>query len=129
MKTLNRFFTNTATVICVTSLAFGQTTPGPIRAEKLLPTGERYTATVPDTLEYALNVFGTSEDLQFQKNATNRIASADVMWGGKVLLPNMPVDQLLGLEARLPKIRELFESMPTLAGSRRCHHHGWGWTC
>ncbi|MBL7645778.1 MAG: hypothetical protein JNK74_06250 [Candidatus Hydrogenedentes bacterium] len=40
-------------LICFAPVAFGETSPGPIRAEKLLPTGERYTATVPDTLDLA----------------------------------------------------------------------------
>lgn len=34
-------------------LVFAEESPGPIHAEKLLPTGERYTATVPDTLDLA----------------------------------------------------------------------------
>ena len=70
--------------------------------------------TVFDTLEYALDIFSRSENLQYQKNATNRVATATVLWQGKPLLPDMPVDELLGLEARLAKIRELFASMPTL---------------
>lgn len=76
------------------------------------------TTTVPETLEYAFGVFASSEDLQYQKNATNRTATADVMWNGEVFLRALPVDELLGLEARLVKIRELFETMPTLNGSK-----------
>src|SRR5271163_3250549 len=44
------------------------------------------TTTVYETLEYALDIFGKAEDLQYQKNATNRIATGDVMWKGEVLL-------------------------------------------
>src|SRR6185295_6335886 len=52
------------------------------------------TTTVYDTLEYALEIFGRAEDLQYQKNATNREATATVSWRGKVLLADMPVDEL-----------------------------------
>lgn len=77
------------------------------------------TTTVYETLEYALDLFGKSEDLQFQKNATNRKATASIMWNGAVLLADMPVDELLGLEARLTKIRELIAAVPTLDASKR----------
>lgn len=78
------------------------------REEKAVPTN------VFDTLDYALGIFANSENLQYQKNATNRVATADVMWQGQVLLTDMPVDELLGLEARLVKIKELMVAMPTL---------------
>lgn len=74
--------------------------------------------TVHDTLEYALDIFARAEDLQYQKNATNRKATGTVMWEGRPLLVDMPVDELLGLEARLTKIRELFAAMPTVDASK-----------
>lgn len=70
------------------------------------------TTTVYETLEYALDIYGKSEDLQFQKNATNRKASGTVMWQGQPLLMDMPVDELLGLEARLTRLRQLFAEIP-----------------
>lgn len=76
------------------------------------------TTTVYDTLEYALDIFGKAEDLQYQKNATNRKATGTVMWQGKPLLTDMPVDQLLGLEARLTRLRLLFAEVPTLDASK-----------
>jgi hypothetical protein len=76
------------------------------------------TTTVYDTLEYALDIFGKAEDLQYQKNATNRMATGDVMWRGKVLLAGMPIDELLGLAARLTKLRELYVAAPTLDASK-----------
>jgi hypothetical protein len=79
------------------------------------------TTTVFDTLEYALDIFGRAEDLQYQKNATNRIATGDVMWRGKVLLEGMPIDELLGLAARLTKLRELYVAAPTLDASKHWH--------
>jgi len=76
------------------------------------------TTTVYETLEYALDIFGRAEDLQYQKNATNRRATGTVMWRGNVLLPDLPVDELLGLEARLTKIRGLFADIPTLDATK-----------
>lgn len=74
--------------------------------------------TVYDTLEYALDLFGKHEDLQFQKNSTNRQAGGTVMWRGQPLLQNVPVDELLGLEARLTELRKLYEDVPTLDASK-----------
>lgn len=76
------------------------------------------TTTVFDTLEYALDIFGRAEDLQYQKNATNRKAVGTVMWGGQPLLVDMPVDELLGLEARLTKLRQLYAEVPTLDATK-----------
>lgn len=74
--------------------------------------------TVHDTLEFALDIFAIAEDLQFQKNSTNRNATGTVMWNGKPLFENVPVDELLGLEARLTKIRQLFAAAPTLDATK-----------
>lgn len=71
-----------------------------------------------DTLEYALEVFGKAEDLQYQKNLTNTKALATVMFRGKILLSEIPVDELLGLESRLVKIRQLFNDVPTLDSTK-----------
>ncbi len=76
------------------------------------------TTTVADTLQYALDLFGKAEDLQYQKNATNRKATGTVLFRGKTLLADMPVDELLGLEARLTKIRILFTHAPTLDATK-----------
>jgi len=76
------------------------------------------TTTVFDTLDYALDLFGKAEDLQFQKNATNRKAGGTVMWKGKPLLSDVPVDELLGLEARLTKLRLLYAEIPTLDATK-----------
>lgn len=76
------------------------------------------TTTVFDTLEYALELFAKAEDLQFQKNATNARARGTVMWRGNPLLVDMPVDELLGLEARLGRIRQLFGDIPTQDASK-----------
>lgn len=74
--------------------------------------------TVHETLAYVLQFFGEYEDIQIQKNATNQVAVADLMYKGEVLLTNLPVDQLLGLEDRFSNLRKTVELMPTLAASK-----------
>lgn len=76
------------------------------------------TTSVYETLQYALDIFGRAEDMQFQKNATNRRAVGTVLWKGEPLLVDMPVDELLGLEARLTKIRQLYAEVPTLDATK-----------
>lgn len=76
------------------------------------------TTTVFDTLDYALEIFGRAEDLQYQKNKTNQKAVGTVMWRGTPLLVDMPVDELLGLEARLTKLRLLYAEVPTLDATK-----------
>ncbi len=74
--------------------------------------------TVYDTLEWALSIFARSEDLQNQKNTTNQAATATVMWNDQPFLHEMSVHELLGLESRLTKIRELLKDVPTLDASK-----------
>lgn len=76
------------------------------------------TTSVAETLEYALDIFAKAENLQFQKNLTNTSAFGTVMWRGQALLVNLPVDELLGLEARLTRLRQLFAEMPTLDATK-----------
>lgn len=73
---------------------------------------------VRDTLSYAFGLYLNAEQLQFQKNVTNASASADVQFRGEVVFHDLPVDQLLGLEARLGKIRQLYLAIPTLDASK-----------
>lgn len=82
------------------------------RDDKALPTN------VHDTLEYTLGILANHEDLQLQKNYTNTKAMADVEFRGRTVFAGLPVDQLLGLEARLAKVRTLFVAMPTLDASK-----------
>lgn len=74
--------------------------------------------TVYETLEWVFGIYARAEDLQFQKNSTNARATATVMWEGAPFLENLSVDELLGLEARLTKIRGLFMDIPTLDASK-----------
>lgn len=82
------------------------------KVSKALPTN------VFDTFKYALAFYGKAEDVQVQKNATNAIAKANVMFRGQVIFTGLPIDQLLGLETRLKQVRELFLAMPTLDAGR-----------
>jgi hypothetical protein len=100
------------------SLAMIEDTPNNKATEEQAREEKPVTTNVYDTLEYALDIFRKAEDLQYQKNATNRIATGTVMWRGSVLLENMPVDELLGLESRLTRIRALFSEIPTLDATK-----------
>jgi len=100
------------------SLAMIESTPANEAEEAKARESKPVPTTVYDTLEYALGIFAKSEDLQYQKNATNRVATANVMWNGTTLLAELPVDELLGLEARLAKIRTLIEAVPTLDATK-----------
>jgi len=100
------------------SLAMIEETPANRAIEGQAREEKPVTTTVYDTLEYALDIYARAEDLQFQKNSTNRWAVGTVMWKGEALLSDMPVDQLLGLEARLTKIRQLIAEVPTLDATK-----------
>lgn len=100
------------------SLSMIEGTPENAAIEAAAREEKPVTTTVLDTLTYALDIFAKAEDLQYQKNATNRKATGDVMWRGSVLLPGLPVDELLGLEARLLRLRQLYAEMPTLDATK-----------
>lgn len=75
--------------------------------------------TVKQTLEYLSHYWVQSEDVQSSKNITNQSAIANVEIDGTPLLCNVPVDELMGLEARLVEFRKLLERMPTLDASKQ----------
>lgn len=82
--------------------------------------------TVADTLLYVMDYWRRAEELQCSKNTANQHAKATVEVtddDGTVLLslPDLPVDELMGLEARLVRLRGVMLAMPTLAATR-------GWT-
>ena len=78
------------------------------RAQKELVT------TVPDTLAYAMNFWAKAEDLLYQKNKSNQQAQADIVFRGKTIATDVPVDELMGLEARLTELRNTMALIPTL---------------
>lgn len=107
------FVGQTKTLQMLESSAANEAIQDQARDHKELPT------TVLATLEYALAAYGRLEDLQIQKNCTNAQATANLEFRGQVLFTNLPVDQLLGLESRLAKIRTLFAAIPTLDAGKR----------
>ncbi len=82
------------------------------RQEKELPT------TVVATLDYLLKFWAKAEDTLHLKNATNTQALADIQFRGEQIARNVPVDELMGLEARLTDLRKLLVTIPTLDASR-----------
>lgn len=81
------------------------------REERALPT------TVYETLEYAFGLWAEAEDVIFQKNCTNTKALADIVLGDKII-GGVPVDELMGLEVRLDKIRGVLRLMPTIDAAK-----------
>jgi hypothetical protein len=86
------------------------------RQEKELPT------TVPATMDYFLDFWAKAENLLHKKNVSNTKATTTLMFRGATLAPNVPIDEVMGLEARLGKLRELILEMPTLDASRGWKH-------
>lgn len=80
-------------------------------------------STVGATLEYALGMWADAEDLLASKNVTNTKALADIEFRGRVVASGVPVDELMGLEARLERMKaDVFSHMPTLDATRRWAH-------
>lgn len=74
--------------------------------------------TVPETLAYMFKYWNEAEDIIFTKNKTNQLAIANLEYKGSVLVENVPVDQLLGLEVRLENLRKVLELIPTHDASK-----------
>jgi hypothetical protein len=71
--------------------------------------------TVPAKLEYLSEAYVKYFDAVLQKEATNQTATADLVVDGTVIASNVPATFLLGMEARLKELRQVFEAAPTLA--------------
>lgn len=74
--------------------------------------------TVHETLIDALEIFAKAEDLEAQKNWTKHQAVGTVMFRGKLMLTDVPIDELLGVESRLTKLKELWNVIPTQDATR-----------
>ncbi len=74
--------------------------------------------TVQETLKDALEVFVKAENLQFQKNRAKQIATGTILWREKVWMSELPMDELLGLESRLGRLKELWLAIPTQDATR-----------
>lgn len=73
--------------------------------------------TVAETLGYLLKHWATNEDTQLRKNVANQLAKADIVIGSTTVT-QVPIDELMGLEARLTKLREIFQAVPTLDATK-----------
>lgn len=71
--------------------------------------------TVQEKLDYCLNSIGQYYDAVFQKEKGNQAAVADIIVEGTTLATNVPATFLLGMEAKLSELRNLYMSLPTLA--------------
>ena len=74
--------------------------------------------TVYETLEYALTYWAEAEDVIYAKNCSNQHANSDIVIDNIIVVPNVPVDELLGLESRLEVLRKIMDKMPTLDASK-----------
>jgi len=73
------------------------------------------TTTVDDNLDYLVEPIARYWDAVLQKESTNQTAKADLVVGDVTLGKDIPATFLLGMEKKLNKLRELYESIPTLA--------------
>jgi hypothetical protein len=72
------------------------------------------TTTVQDKLDWIGQNVAKYLDAYLQKETTNQSANADVVVDNVVLLKNVPVTALLGMEQILKELRDLFIVIPTL---------------
>lgn len=73
------------------------------------------TTTVPEKLDYVAQHLVRYFDVLAQKETTNQQAKASVQLAdGSTLLENVPATLLLALENKLAKLREMYDSLPTL---------------
>jgi hypothetical protein len=70
--------------------------------------------TVQEKLDHSWKTLAKYFDLLLVKESTNQSACADLVVDGTVLAEKVPATFLLGMEDRLKKVRELYDSIPTL---------------
>ena len=71
--------------------------------------------TVNDKLTYVWKHVTNYIDLLYQKEMTNREASADLVIDGNIIEHNVPATFLLTIEQKMTKFRDVCEVIPTLA--------------
>jgi hypothetical protein len=86
--------------------------------EKAAMVKKELSTTVPLTVDYFLQFWAKAENVMASKNASNQNAKADLVVRGNTVATSVPVDELMGLENRLGKLRALLSTMPTLDASR-----------
>lgn len=80
----------------------------------LPPEEKEMVDTVTEKLAYTQKHLIKTMDVIYQKEITNLEASADLEVDGVMLAENVPATALLSLEARLKKVREVYQCIPTL---------------
>lgn len=70
--------------------------------------------TVDEKLKHTWKYIVKYFDVLFQKEATNQTAIADLVVEGIVIAEKIPATFLLGMEDRVKRIREVYETIPTL---------------
>lgn len=70
--------------------------------------------TVPSKLNYVGKAVARWFDAVYQKETTNQKAVADLIVDGKTIATNLPATFLLGLEAKLRNLRDMYIEIPTL---------------
>ena len=83
-------------------------------AEALTET-KKVTTTVPDRLKYTTESLVRYFDCLLHKEGTNQLAKADVIVDNQALLKDVPATMLLAMERELKLLREMYETIPTLA--------------
>lgn len=99
------------------TLKMVEDSPANAAVEQAARTQMEVRTTVHETFEYIFDFWAQAEDVQIQKNATNQKARGKIDLAG-LDLPELPVDELLGLEVRLEKLRQLAKQMPTLNAAK-----------
>lgn len=101
----------------IKTLKMVEDSPANAAVEAAARTQMEVRTTVHETFEYLMDFWANAEDVQLQKNATNQKARGKIEIEG-LSLPDLPVDELLGLEVRLDKLRQLAKQMPTLNAAK-----------
>lgn len=79
--------------------------------------------TVPEELAHVSDAVSRYYDAIAQKEATNQKAVASLEIDGEILIEDAPATLLLGLESRLKNLRNVYDSIPTLAPGVEWVHH------
>jgi hypothetical protein len=76
---------------------------------------QEITTTVRDKLRYVGTHAIQYWDAFYQKERTNQDARADIVVEGQVIASDIPATALLGFETRLRDLRDVYQTVPTLA--------------
>jgi hypothetical protein len=82
--------------------------------ERLPPESTKVQVVVEDVLPQVANALGRLFDLQLTQDATNCVATGNVVVDGRTILADMPVTYLLFLEKQLTDLRTFIEGLPPL---------------